>query len=222
MSNLPNTPNRAFVIETDTALLHGITRSAEPLLALFKENGLEMTPWQFIQRVVGSTPERFVDQAFPGTPRLGLPEAIRSSVLIALQQGAAKLVEDVGMIVGELAPKNVKVVLVSALPDTRLKEMLGDTLKDQVQVVQVKRSHCFVYRSETWCAVCARVRMHTRLCVAVTGSAISCRAALAAGLHAIAAYDPLMEGNDFSGADYVTGKVDKKMIAEGLRRLRLA
>ena len=221
MSNQPNTPNRAFVIETDTALLHGISRSAGPLLALFKEHGLEMTQWHLIQRLVGATPERFVDQAFPGNPRPGLPEAIRATVLTALQQGAGKLVEDVAMLVNELAPKNVKVVLVSALPDTRLKEMLGDALKDQVQVVQVMRSHSFVYKSETWCAVCARARMHTRLCVAVVGSAISCRAALAAGLHSIAAHDPLMEGNDFGGADYVTGKVDKKLVAEGLRRLRL-
>jgi hypothetical protein len=222
LSNPSNTPGRAFVIETDTALLHGISRSVDPLLALFKENGLEMTPWQFIQRVVGATPERFADQAFPAAAKAGLPEAIRSTVLTALQQGADKLVEDVGMIVNELAPKNVKTVLVTALPDTRLKEMLGDALKDRVQVVQVMRSHCFVYRQETWCAVCARARMHTRLCVAVVGSAISCRAALAAGLHAIAAYDPLMEGNDFGGADYVSAKVDKKLIAEGLRRLRLA
>jgi hypothetical protein len=158
---------------------------------------------------------------FPGESKPALAEAIRSTVLAALQQGADKLVEDVNMILGELEPRNVKVVLVSALPDIRLKEMLGDTLKEQVQVVQVIRSHCFVYKPETWRAVCARVKAHARLCVAVVGSAISCRAALVAGLHAVAAYDPLMEGNDFGGADYVSDKVDKKLIAEGLRRLRL-
>ena len=220
-NNDDNPTSRAFVIETDTALLHGITHSVTPLLALFKENGLEMTPWQFIQRVVGTTPERFVDQAFAGA-KPALSETMRSTVLAVLQQNAGRLVDEVGMIVNELTPRNVKTVLVSALPDIRLKEMLGDGLKDQAQVVQVVRSHCFVYRADMWQAVCARVKAHPRLSVAVVGSAISCRSALGAGLHAVAAYDPIMEGNDFSGADYVSAKVDKKLVMEGLRRLRLA
>ena len=219
-NNPPRTIDRALVIEVDTALLHGISHSVEPLLALFKENGQELDQWQFIQRVVGITPERLVEQFFGAGGKPGFTDAIRATVLAALQKNLGRLATDVAMIVSEAASKDVKVVLVSALPDTRIKELLGGDLKDKVQVIQVTRSHCFVYKPEMWQAVCARAGLYERLCAAVVGSGISCRSALVAGLGVLVAYDPLMEGNDFGGADYVSAKIDKKLLAEGLRRLR--
>ncbi len=219
-NNPPRTTDRAFIIEVDTALLHGITHSLEPLLALLKENGQTLDKWQFLHRVVGTSPERVAEQMFGVGAKPALPEAIRSTVQAALQKGLDHFVTDVSLIVNEVSPKGVKVVLVSAMPDVRLKELLGAALSDQVHVVQVTRSHCFVYKPEMWNAVCARVGLYERLCVAMVGSGISCRSALAAGLYSVVAYDPLMEGNDYGGADYVSGKVDKKLIAEGLRCLR--
>ena len=220
LNNPPRTIDRALVIEVDTVLLHGISHSLKPLLALFKENGQELDQWQFIQRVVGTTPERLAEQFFGPGGKPGFTEAVRATVLTALQTNLGHLAADVATIVNEAAPKEVKVVLVSALPDVRIKELLGDELKDKVQVVQVIRSHFFVYKPEMWHAICARAGRYERLCAAVVGSGISCRSALAAGLHSLVAYDPLMEGNDFSGADYVSAKIDKKLLAEGFRRLR--
>ena len=217
-----NTTRRALIIETDAVLLHAISNSTAPLLALFKENGLELTPWQLIQRLVGITPERFCDQTFGAGAKPGLSEAIRSTVLAALQKDTGKLAAEVAAIVAEAAPKNVRVVLVSALPDVRVKELLGEGLKDQVQVLQVTRSHSLVYKPEMWHAVCARIKLPERACVAVAGSGISSRSALAAGMCCVVACDPAMEGNDFGGADYVSAKIDSQLLAEAFRCLRVS
>ncbi|MCL1887848.1 MAG: hypothetical protein FWF96_03130 [Kiritimatiellaeota bacterium] len=215
------TTHRALIIEVDTAMLHGISRSLAPLQALLKSNGLELGQWEFLQKVVGVSPERLPDILFAPGGKPGLSEAIRTTVQGVLPEGLPGFVEKIAAILAKAAPKNVRVVLVSALPDVKLKEVLGDALKDQVTVLQVTRSHSFVFKPEMWRMICARAGLHERFCVGVAGSGISCRSALAAGLHAVAAYDPLMEGNDYGGANHVSAALDAKLVDEALRCLRV-
>lgn len=219
-NNPRRTADKAFIFEVDTALLHGISRSVEPLQALFRDNGVTLDKWQFIQKIIGVTPERIAETLFNNHP--GIAEEIRTTVQKTLDAGLDTFAAQVNTAVTKAASKGARIVLVSALPDTRLKDTLGDALKDQVSIIQVTRSHCFVYRPDMWKAICARSGLYERMCVAVVGSGISCRSALVADLHVVVACDPLMEGNDYGGADYVGTAVDTKLINAGLRCLRLA
>lgn len=122
-----------------------------------------------------------------------------------------------------LVAKGVRVVIATRadISSDAVRAAFGDLLDERVSLFQDTAA---VYGSATWRSwrmACSQARLRNTSCLAVTGSGFGVKAALLAGMGALAVMTDHVAYQDFGGADEVVSVLDASAAKKALSILRL-
>ena len=217
---------RAVIVEFDFTALDGAEILFGVAGKVLAAHGVELTDKLEAAHLAGGSYQGALAELYERVGKKGdaakiakeLDEAFRS----ALAEKAPAAV-DAGFkaFVKALVDKDVKVVV-----DTRAPvEPIAAALAEFGEAVAVYGEQSLTYGSlkwDAWVRACRANHLVAPLTVAVTGSGYGVRAALIAGVAAVAVQSKRTHYQDFGGADVLVDKLDVKLVPEILKSLHLA
>jgi beta-phosphoglucomutase-like phosphatase (HAD superfamily) len=121
----------------------------------------------------------------------------------ALAKSGGKMRDTAASFVREFAKRNIKVGLITVLPEEKAKALYADLLEELVVVVPEASTLTGVHGWEGWRRAARKLQIRERLCAAIA-SPISVRGALSSAMRVVVMSDPMLEHVDCGGADILT------------------
>jgi len=217
---------RAVIVEFDFAAFNGADALFETAKKVFAEHGVELTDKLEAMHLAGGSYQGAIAELYAALGKKGdaakLAKEIDSAFKAELAAKAPSAVDaQFKGFVKALVDKGVKVIV-----DTRSPvDAIAAALSEFGEAVTVYAEPSLTYGSikwDAWLRACRANHVHQSLTVAVTGSGFGVRAALVAGLSAVAVQGKRTAYQDFGGADAVVAKLDAKLVPEILRVLHIS
>ncbi len=217
---------RAVIVEFDFAAFNGAETLFATAKKVFASHGVELTDKLEALHLAGGSYQGAIAELYSSLGKKGdaaklakeLDDAFKAE--LAAKVPAAVDAQFKGF-VKALVDKGVKVIV-----DTRSPvDAISSALSEFGEAVTVYAEPSLTYGSlkwDAWKRACRANHVHEALTVAVTGSGFGVRAALVAGLPAVAVQCKRTAYQDFGGADAVVEKLDAKLVPAILRALHIA
>lgn len=218
-------PHKALLVEFDLSLMPGVQCCRDACREVLADKDIELDDGRFARYFVTGSLNRGLSMLKAGSGPAAeelivkIHETLADKILDPACKPRAGMVELVKGVVAE----GVRVVLVSHLPEERLKARLAEMGLDGelVDTVLERPDRSVGYGAESWRRMTHRAQLNERLCVALVCCGFSAKSALAAGLRVVAVADPLVAFEDYSGADCVVESADDAVLNLTLELLRV-
>jgi hypothetical protein len=214
---------RAVFVELDYAVLRGMKNYADAASAVLAPHGIQVDPVVFARYFCGKTGAGAVSAVLAKAGVSAEEGPLVTQILEGYKTALAARVPSVKAVCAKFTPallaKETRIIWVTQLPEADVAAMLGDVVKDGVQVITEPCSHIGCYGWENWRRMCRKLNVHERLSVAVVGSGLSAKGAIAAGLFAAVCMDPLAQNQDCSGVDAMVENFGDSLSKEVMRIL---
>lgn len=217
---------RAVIVEFDFAVLNGADVLFETAKKVFAAHGVELTDKLEAIHLAGGSYQGAISELYTTLGKKGdaaklakeLDDAFKAELAV---KAPAAVDAQFKAFAKALIEKGVTVIV-----DTRAPvEPVAAALSEFGEAITVYAEPSLTYGSlkwDAWVRACRANHVHQSLTVAVTGSGFGVRAALVAGLPAVAVQNKRTAYQDFGGADAVVDKLDVQLVPEILRALHLS
>lgn len=214
MTDDASVPSRALFFELEYLATSGRAFLYEAVNAILAEKKVAVSPPLFSQYFTMNTVAKGLKQMERVTGRSGLATAsvenkIRAAFVESIKSDNHK---NKGLIAltSDLRQHGIELGALTCLDDEYvniLLEKLG-LGRDDVQVMKADNHDKNCPTAQDWLTLAKQMQTSTALCTVAATSAISCRAALCAGMRCFAVPDAFTDFQDFSGTDYVIDSLD--------------
>lgn len=206
----------AVLFELDDVAVSVRRATYEVLRSILADHKIDFTPTHFSRYCLQPSPAAYVGELLEavGAKKLSVDKVIdevNSGIAMYLSSG------DVGLRAGFQSLVDVtakfgdcQLAALTALPENKaqaLIEKLGLGNADIVLYAFEPTNHSFP-RADSWMKMTKGISTSPRQCVALTSSKVSCKAALSAGMRAIAIPDEFTAFQDFGGAEAVVDSLE--------------
>jgi hypothetical protein len=217
------TVQRAVFVELDYAVVHGMKDYADAASTVLAPHGIRVDPVMFARYFCGKTGAGAVSAVLAKAGVSAEAGPLAAQILEGFTTALAARVPSVKGLCAKFTPallaRETQVIWVTQLPEADVAAMLGDVIREGVQVLSEPCSHIGCYGWDNWRRICRKLNVYERLSLAVVGSGLSAKGAIAAGLYAAACIDPLAQNQDCSGVDALAETVGESLSKEALRIL---
>jgi hypothetical protein len=214
---------RAVFVELDYAVLHGMKDYADAASAVLAPHGIRVDPVVFARYFCGKTGAGAVSAVLAKAGVSAETEPLATQILDDFKTALAARMPTVKAVCAKfttaLLAKETRIIWVTQLPEADVVAMLGDEVKEGVQVITEPCQHIGCYGWENWRRMCRKLNVYERLSMAVVGSGLSAKGAITAGLYAASCIDPLAQNQDCSGVDAIAETFGEGLSKEVLRIL---
>ena len=164
---------RAVFVELDYAVLRGMKNYADAASAVLAPHGIQVDPVVFARYFCGKTGAGAVSAVLAKAGVSAEEGPLVTQILEGYKTALAARVPSVKAVCAKFTPallaKETRIIWVTQLPEADVAAMLGDVVKDGVQVITEPCSHLGCYGWENWRRMCRKLNVHERLSVAVVG-----------------------------------------------------
>ena len=218
---------RAVIVELDFAALNGAELLFQTAKKVFAAHGVELTDKLEAIHLAGGSYQGAIAELYATLGKKGdaakLAKELDDAFKAVLAEKAPAAVDaQFKAFVKALVDKEVKVIVDTRAPVEAVAAALAPDFGEAVTVYAEPSLTYGSIKWDAWLRACRANKVHQSLTVAVTGSGFGVRAALVAGLSAVAVQNKRTEYQDFGGADAVVDKLDVKLVPEILRALHLS
>lgn len=200
-----------LVVDFDYTIVDGIGILEKVFTKALSAAGVSMTPSLFVRSLFGSKAVSAVTTLL-GTGSAVTPEAVLSALPAAMDKAVenAAVNTTVMDICKHTIDQGIKVLFVTSRSLAIVEQKLESAGIPGAQLLKVDRSDRIgEYSPEIWAKAARTIRLSPRHCTVIAASATSIRQAVVVGMRTAAFPNPLINFEDFSGAD---------LIAEGMNR----
>lgn len=210
-----------LVVDFDYTVVDGIAMLEKVCTKALGAAGVSVTPSLFVRSLFGSK------AATAFTTLLGLGSAVTAeAVLTPLPAAMDKAVENASVnttvldICKYAIEQGVKVIFVTSRSLGIVEQKLDDAGIPGAHLFKVERcDRIGEYSPDVWAKAARAIRLSPRHCTVIAASATSVRQAIVAGMSTAAFTNPLINFEDFSGADLVAEGMDRDTIFNGVLAL---
>ncbi|MCK5850044.1 MAG: HAD family phosphatase [Kiritimatiellae bacterium] len=209
---------RAFLFELENVLM-GTRRILYDLLSkILKDKGVKLTPILFSRYCLGEPASVFIPAILKAKKKdkvvaENLVKSLNEKYNAALKSKAGKITPSFKTLLTK-AKKSQRVIgaLTQVGVDEKENHLKRMELADlDITMLSYSSGEKLAPSADAWLKLAKKVAAQPPLCVAVATSAMSCKAALSAGMRCIVVEDEFTSCEDFGGADYITTSVDDNL-----------
>ena len=227
MSEEKKAISRAVIVEFDFAVLNGADVLFETAKKVFAAHGVELTDKLEAIHLAGGSYQGAISELYTTLGKKGdaaklakeLDDAFKAELAV---KAPAAVDAQFKAFATALIEKGVTVIVDTRAPVEAVAAALAPDFGEAVTVYAEPSLTYGSLKWDAWVRACRANQVHPSLTVAVTGSGFGVRAALVAGLPAVAVQNKRTAYQDFGGADAVVDKLDVKLVPEILRALHLS
>lgn len=210
---------RAVLFELENVAIKGRQIIYDVLESVLADKSVKLTQLMFSRYCLGSSPKDFLSVLLKSAGKKRLSEKklcaeITQGIRLSFTDGTLKLESGFKKVLKAAAERNVLVGMLSGFD----METAGQ-LAAKLGLADIKENllsySCEDKNSPTvdaWLKLAKKLSVFPSLCVALTTSAMSCRAALSAGMRCIVIPDKFTDYQDFGGADYIVDALNDTAI----------
>lgn len=210
-----------LIVDFDYTVVDGIAILEKVCAKALSAAGVNVTPSLFVRSLFGSK------AAAAFTTLLGAGSAVTSETVLApLPAALDKAVENASVnatvldICKHAIEQGVKVLFVTSRSLGIVEQKLESAGIPGAHLFKVERcDRMGEYSPDVWAKAARTIRLSPRHCTVIAASADSVRQAIVTGMRTAAFTNPLINFEDFSGADLVAEGMDRDAVFNGVLEL---
>lgn len=215
----------AVLIDLDYAVLQAMKPQIQASCEVLSKAGVTLDEFQFLKNFAGKNLEQRLNFLAQSEQKALNASVLATEISDKMGKVTLGLLSDskkqLSVLVSLLKKDRQTLVgILSALPEEILREQLGDLIDENVNVFSEPQIVIGGFSWENWRRLSRKLQIRERMTVAIIGSGVSTKSALAAGMHVIVRPDPMLEYQDFSGADSLCQTFDESIASIVDRLLR--
>ena len=195
----------ALIVDFDYALFNGIDLLREVSTSAFREANVEINDITFLRSFLGRRLNSGVNSIL-GNEALGKADLVKEAIIKGMDKAIESATPRAAVVdlCRKVLDKGISLAFVTSVSASVIDKIAADLDLLDASVVRGNMSECIgSYYIDVWLRAARAVRVRPLLCTALTATGKSVREALLAGMKASALTVPLIEYQDYSGADLV-------------------